>query len=84
MKEDISVSEYRKLLCSLSGDTPLGYAIGIRSQTDRETIKNMTVHEKKMHREWQEFITSKQGESRQQYTMTVADLQQMFKNLGER
>ncbi len=82
MKEDISVSEYRKLLCGLSGDTPLGYAINIRSQTDRERINEMTVHEKQMRREWQKFISSKQGEHTTQYTMTVTELQNMFKSLA--
>ncbi len=81
MKEDISVAEYRKLLRGLSGETPLGYAVRIRSETDRDRINAMTVHEKQMRREWQSFVTSKRGEN-SQYTMTISELQSLFKSLA--
>ena len=51
----MSTSEYRKLLVGLMDDTPLGRVIEIRSTTDRERIKNMTAHEKKIRADWQNF-----------------------------
>lgn len=83
MKEDISVSEYRSLLSSLSSDTPLGYAVGIRAETDREAISKMTAHEKKMRRDWQKFLSQKCKNSPVQYTMTVEEVRQMFKSLAK-
>lgn len=84
LKEDISVMEYRKLLTGLTGDTSLGYVVSIRSETDSEKIKNMTVKEKKLRSEWQEFISRRRKNNKPVYTMTIEQFQQMMKSLAGR
>lgn len=76
--------EYRKLLTGLTGDTSLGYVVSIRSETDSEKIKNMTVKEKKIRRDWQEFRRKQQKHTKPVYTMTIEEFQQMMKSLAGR
>lgn len=75
--------EYRKLLVGLMGDTPLGYVVSIRSEKDRKKIAEMTEHEKKIRREWQEF---KRKNARtyqpQRITMTLEQFQQAMQSLA--
>ncbi len=84
LKEDISVMEYRKLLTGLTGDTSLGYVVSIRSETDSEKIKNMTVKEKKIRSEWQAFISRQRKNNKPVYIMTIEQFQQMMKSLAGR
>lgn len=80
MQEDILVSEYRKLLVGIMGDTPLGEAVRIRAETDRETIEHMTVQEKKIRSEWQKFKSSQNQTP--QITISLEQFQQMMKSLA--
>lgn len=43
------------LLKGIMEDTPLGRVVEIRSTTDRERLKNMTVQEKKIRSDWAKF-----------------------------
>ncbi len=80
MREDISVSEYRKLLVGMMGDTPLGEAVRIRSETDRETINRMTAQEKKIRADWQRFRAQKPKSV--PVTVSVEEFRQMMKALS--
>ena len=63
------------------GDTPLGYVVSLRSETDAERIKNFTQEEKRIVREWREF-RMKQGGVKPQITMTWQELQNALKSLA--
>ena len=58
--ETISCQEFRQLLVGLNGDTPLGYVVQTRAETDPKKIKSMTVHEKKIRAEWREFMSKQE------------------------
>lgn len=58
-KHTIKYSEYRRLLVGINGDTPLGYVVQTRAETDSKKIREMTVHQKKIRAEWQEFKNKK-------------------------
>ncbi len=68
------------------GDTPLGYVVQIRSETDRKRIEQMTEQEKKIRREWRRFKTKKAMADHQvqQITMTVEQFQNAMRNLAGR
>lgn len=53
--ETISHQEFTQLLVGISGDTPLGYTVHIRSETDQKKIQEMTNKEKEIRRKWAEF-----------------------------
>lgn len=53
--DEISTQEYYQMLKHLNGDTPLGYYIQIRSETDSKKIQEMSQSEKDIRNEWKQF-----------------------------
>lgn len=51
-KYDMPFSEFQELLSGLMHDTPLGNIIAIRSETDKEVIKNFTPQQRKERAKW--------------------------------
>lgn len=68
----------------VNGDTPLGYVVSIRSETDKERIDKMTKHEKKIRSEWQKFRMEqhKKNAPSNVVTLTVDQFQQLFKGIA--
>ena len=60
-REDLPYSEYRRLLSGIMYNTPLGEVVRVRAETDMKTIREMTVHEKKIRSEWQRFKNTKRA-----------------------
>lgn len=54
-KHTIKCSEYRRLLSGINGDTPLGYVVQTRAETDSKKIQEMTNHQKQIRADWREF-----------------------------
>lgn len=53
--EDISYSEYRRLLTGIMHDTPLGYIVSIRQETDAKRIREMNKQDLRIRDEWRKF-----------------------------
>lgn len=53
--ENIPCQEFRQLLSGLNGDTPLGYVVQIRAETDSKRIRQMTQKEKEIRTDWAKF-----------------------------
>lgn len=51
-QEELSWSDWSKLVGGLMDDTPLGRVVAIRSETDREVIKKMPEWAKSIRSEW--------------------------------
>lgn len=83
MQEDISYSEYRRLLVGLMEDTPLGRVVQIRSESDPKTISEMTAQEKKIRSDWSQFRAKNNLQSANQVTMTVEQLQNLFRSFAK-
>ena len=47
------------MLVGINGDTPLGFVVQTRAETDQKKIKEMTAHQKKIRAEWQTFKNKK-------------------------
>lgn len=62
--DTISCEEFRQLLVGINEDTPLGYTVGIRAETNPKVIQNMTKKEKQIRLEWQEFRKKQKKETR--------------------
>lgn len=45
--------EFTTLLSGLNGETPLGHIISIRSETNKDRIKQFTPAERKIRSDWQ-------------------------------
>lgn len=57
-------------------DTPLGQIVGIRSETDMETIKNFTDAQRKIYNDWARRDMSK---NEQKYNESMDSLFAMLK-----
>lgn len=60
--------EFKSLLAGLSADTPLGRVVQIRSEDDKEMLKNFTPGQRAMRAEWR----SRLAENKQQVDTTQA------------
>lgn len=69
--ESVTWDEFRSLLSGIAPDTPLGRMVAIRSETDKNVIKNFTSSQKRIHDEWRnrkaEAMTPETYEQQMQY-----------------
>ncbi|WP_256976017.1 bacteriophage Gp15 family protein [Paenibacillus sp. MY03] len=49
---DMTWDEFTTLLSGILPETPLGYIVGIRSENDREKLKNFTPEQKRIRNAW--------------------------------
>lgn len=75
-KEDIHVPEFQKLLKGIMPETPLGKIVSIRLEKDKKAISKMSMEHKKMRKEWQQFLRSKQPSK-----LTLLDKKNQVKNI---
>lgn len=52
--ESVTWDEFRSLLAGISPETPLGRMVGIRSETDKDVIKNFTQDQKRIYDGWRD------------------------------
>ena len=60
-QEELSYADWYKLIAGLTGDTPLGHVVRIRSERDSEKIRKFGDYEKEIRRKWLAFRTKKPG-----------------------
>ena len=79
-EENMSYEEFVSLLSGIMPETPLGRVVSIRSEKDRNVIKNFTKEQKRIRSEWQ----MRQAEKRKKDTKAYADywsrMQEELKN----
>lgn len=77
----MSWSEFATLLSGLMPDTPLGQMISIRSETNRDIIKNFTKEQKKIRSEWKR----KQAKNidKESYDDVMNSFKDMFKAMAK-
>ena len=77
--ENISCEEFRQLLSGLSGDTPLGYVVQIRSERNPKKIREMTAKEKKIRAKWAEF--RRKNNIQKQVYLKTEDISKVFSKM---
>ena len=77
--ESVSWDEFKSLLSGIDPETPLGRIVAIRSETDRNVIKNFNKDQKRIYNEWR----NRKAESMvpATYEREMAALEQMFAQL---
>ena len=58
-QENLKYSDWSKMVGGLMDDTPLGHAVGVRSETDKDIIKNYTKEQRAVRDEWSRFLASR-------------------------
>lgn len=78
----MSWSEFATLLSGLMPDTPLGQIISIRSETNKEMLKNFTKEQKKIQSEWKR----KQSKNidKESYDEAMNSFKAMFKAMADK
>lgn len=56
---NLKYSDWAKMVSGLMDDTPLGRVVGVRSETDKDIIKNFTPEQRAIRDEWSHFLASR-------------------------
>jgi hypothetical protein len=56
---NLKYSDWAKMVSGLMDDTPLGRVVGVRSETDKDIIKNYTPEQRAVRDEWSRFLASR-------------------------
>lgn len=78
--ENMSWAELCNDISGLMGDTPLGNIVQIRSEDDKERLKNFTQDQKNIR--WKYRMKIAQNVDQTQYKKAIADLQKAFKEMA--
>lgn len=74
--ETVSWDEFKALLAGLAPETALGRVVAIRSETDKNVIKNFSREQQRIHDEWREKAAGQMTVA--EYEKQMADLERMI------
>lgn len=75
---DLSYCDWAKLVSGLMNDTPLGKVVELRSETDKEILKNMTAEQRAARQKWFDFCNSSQRISEEDMQKQSEALEKMI------
>ena len=78
--ETMSWAELSSDISGLMGDTPLGNIVQIRSEDDRERLKNFTQDQKNIR--WKYRMKMAQNVDKEEFKKVITDLQKAFKEMA--
>ena len=78
--ENMSWAELSSDISGLMGDTTLGNIVQIRSEDDRERLKNFTQDQKNIR--WKYRMKMAKNVDQEEFKRTIADLQKAFKEMA--
>lgn len=78
--ETMSWAELSSDISGLMGDTPLGNIVQIRSEDDRERLKNFTQDQKNIR--WKYRMKMAQNVDQEEFKKAITDLQKAFKEMA--
>ncbi len=78
----MSWDEFCTLLSGLKSDTPLGNIVSIRSETDKNILKNFTPQQRKIRNDWQRR-KAKKIVNMDQYKQDMQMFEKMFASLAK-
>ena len=83
IRKEINNMSWAELSSDISGlmpDTPLGNIAQIRSENDKERLKNFTQEQKNIR--WKYRMKMAQNVDKEEFKRTIADLQKAFKEMA--
>ena len=83
IRKEIDNMDWAELCSDISGlmhDTPLGNIVEIRSEDDKERLKNFTQEQKNIR--WKYRMKMAQNVDQEEYKKVITDLQKMFKEMA--
>jgi len=58
-QDELKYTDWAKLVSGLMHDTPLGHIVEIRTQKDKNVLKQYGAYEKRIRSDWQKFLRTK-------------------------
>lgn len=77
-EEDMSWSEFSTLLCGIMPKTPLGQIISIRSEDNKDMLKNFTEEQHKIRNEWRNRNNPIDNMTEEEMEEQTKELQNLF------
>lgn len=82
-QENLKYSDWAKMVSGLMDDTPLGYVVSIRSETDQEIIRRFTPEQRAIRQDWEcvrakRILQLPEKELRQQFAQMEQAMAAMF------
>ena len=82
-QENLKYSDWAKMVSGLMDDTPLGYVVSIRSETDQEIIRRFTPEQRAIRQDWERVRAKRilqlpEKELRQQFAQLEQAMAAMF------
>ena len=78
--DNMDWAELSSDISGLMGDTPLGNIVQIRSEDDRERLKNFTQDQKNIR--WKYRMKMAQNVDQEEFKKVITDLQKAFKEMA--
>ena len=78
--DSMSWAELSSDISGLMGDTPLGNIVQIRSEDDRERLKNFTQDQKNIR--WKYRMKMAENVDQEEFKKAITDLQKAFKEMA--
>lgn len=76
--DDMSWSEFYTLLTGIMPKTPLGQIVGIRSEEDKDMLKNFTLEQHKIRNDWRNRNNSVRDMSDGEKEEEIKKVQEIF------
>lgn len=76
--DDMSWNEFCTLLTGIMPETPLGQIVSIRSEEDKDMLKNFTKEQHKIRNDWRNKVNPIRDMSDEEKEMEAKKVQEMF------
>ncbi len=80
-QDDLSYCDWSKLVSGLMHDTPLGQVVAVRSEDDKDVLKNMTPEQRAIRSEWFAFRAANVQYSAEDMRRQSEQLEKMIASL---
>lgn len=74
----MSWSEFSTLLAGIMPETPLGQIVSIRSEEDKDMLKNFTKEQHKIHNDWRNRVNPIRDMSDEEKEEEIRKVQEIF------
>lgn len=78
-EEEMSWGEFTTLLSGIMSETPLGQVVSIRSENDKDTLKNFNAAQHKMRNDWRSRMNKRVTLDKREAARQVANFQHAMK-----
>lgn len=80
-ESDMTFSEFSTLLSGIMQETPLGKVVEIRSEEDKDMLKNFNSEQHRIRNEWRNRYNPVLELTEEEKQEQIAEIQEMFKNM---